>query len=190
MSEWWQSLTDPAKVFWAIAISSSLFQILMFALSLFTGSDFDHSPEGEVTGAVEGVKVLSIRAIVAFLVGFGWTGGLLLGRGTPVFFTILSAIAAGVVFMMVIFLIMRLLMALKSDGTVHLDRAIGLTGHVYVTIPASRSGQGQIEILVQGRLTTAFAVTNADLPLTQNMPVTVTGVENGNILIVAPLVAS
>jgi hypothetical protein len=187
MSEWWQSLSDPARIFWAIAIASSMFQGLMFALSLFTSSDFDHSPDGEAGGSIEGVKLLSIRAIVAFLVGFGWTGGLMLGRQAPMIPTIFTALAVGAVFMMAIFLIMRLLMTLRADGTLKYENAIGLTGHVYVTIPPSRGGQGQIEILLQGRLATASAVTNATHALTQNTPIAVKAIENGNVLVVAPL---
>jgi hypothetical protein len=187
MSEWWQSLSDPARIFWAIAIASSIFQVLMFALSFFSSSDFDHAPDGEASDSIEGVKLLSIRAIVAFLVGFGWTGGLMLGRQIPMLPTILAALGVGAVFMMAIFLIMRLLMTLRADGTLKYENAIGLTGHVYVTIPPSRSGQGQIEILLQGRLATAAAVTNATHALTQNTPVAVKAIENGNVLVVSPL---
>ena len=188
MSEWWQSLSNPAKLFWAIAIAASIFQVLMFALSLFSSSDFDHSPDGEASGSIEGVKLLSMRAIVAFLVGFGWTGGLMLGRNIPMLATILTALAVGAVFMMAIFLIMRLLMTLRADGTLNYKNAIGLTGHVYVTIPASRGGQGQIEILFQGRLATVAAVTNSPQALTQNTPVSVTAIENGNVMVVSPLI--
>lgn len=187
MSEWWQSLSDTARIFWAIAIASSIFQVLMFALSFFSSSDFDHTPDGEAGDSIEGVKLISIRAIVAFLVGFGWTGGLMLGRQIPILTTILVALAVGGIFMMVIFFIMRLLMTLRADGTLQYENAIGVTGHVYVTIPASRGGQGQIEILLQGRLATASAVTNSDHALTQNTPVLVKSIENGNVLVVTPL---
>ena len=158
----------------------------MFALSFFAGSDFDHSSGGEVADSIEGVKLVSVRAIVAFLVGFGWTGGLMMGRDAPMTVTLAASLGVGVIFMLAIFFIMRMLMSLRADGTLDYQNAIGLTGHVYVTIPASRSGQGQIEILLQGRLTTVQAVTKADHALTQSTPVTVTGVENGNLLVVTP----
>ena len=186
MSQWWQSLSDPARIFWGIAIASSIFQILMFAMSFFSGHDFDHSPDGEVGDSVEGVKLVSVRAIVAFLVGFGWTGGLMLAKGLPMVTTIAASFAVGVVFMLVIFFMMRMLMSLRADGTLDYRNAVGQTGRVYVTIPAARGGEGQIEILLQGRLTTVHAVTPSEKPLSPQTSVTVTAVENGNLLVVAP----
>ena len=186
MNEWWQSLSDPSRIFWGIAIGSSILQVLMFAMSLFTGSDFDHAPDGQVSDSIDGVKLVSVRAIVAFLVGFGWTGGLMLERGAPLLTTTAAALAVGVVFMLAIFVIMRMLMSLRSDGTLNYKNAIGLTGQVYVTIPAARSGHGQIEILLQGRLTTAQAVTTSATALSPNTSITVTAVENGNLLVVSP----
>lgn len=186
MSQWWQSLGDPARIFWGIAIASSLLQVLMFVLSFFAGHDFDHAPDGSVGDSVEGLKLLSVRAIVAFLVGFGWTGGLMLGKAMPVATAVATALLVGAVFMLVIFFIMRMLMSLRADGTLDYQNAIGQTGHVYVTIPAAGRGEGQIEILLQGRLITAHAVTTAYKPLAPQTPVTVTAVENGNLLVVTP----
>ena len=186
MTEWWQALSDPARIFWGIAIASSIFQILMFAMSFFSGHDFDHSPDSAVGDSVEGVKLVSVRAIIAFLVGFGWTGGLLLAKGLPMVTTIAASLGVGVVFMMVIFFMMRMLMSLRADGTLDYRNAVGQTGRVYVTIPAARGGEGQIEILLQGRLTTAHAVTTAHKPLAPQTSVTVTAVENGNLLVVTP----
>jgi membrane protein implicated in regulation of membrane protease activity len=184
MTEWWNSLSDPAQIFWLIAIMSSIIQILMFAMSFIGSHDFDHG--SNVGDSIEGVKLVSFRAIIAFFVGFGWTGALMLGRGAEMMSTIAASLAVGVVFMLVIFAIMRVMMSLRADGTLDYQNAIGLVGHVYVTIPASRKGQGQVEILLQGRLATVSAVTKADQPLTQNTPVTVTSVENGNLLVVTP----
>jgi uncharacterized membrane protein len=187
MTAWWNSLNNPAQIFWLIAIASSIIQILMFAMSFVGGHDFDHSNGGtDVGDSVEGVKLVSVRAIIAFFVGFGWTGGLMLGRGATMVPTLAASMGVGVIFMMVIFLIMRIMMSLRSDGTLDFQNAVGLTGHVYVTIPASRSGHGQVEILLQGRLTTVQAVTKVDHPLPQSTPVTVTAIENGNLLVVAP----
>ena len=186
MSQFWQSLSDPARVFWGIAIASSIFQILMFVMSFFSGHDFDHSPDGAVGDSVEGLKLLSVRAIVAFLVGFGWTGGLMLVRGIPMVATVAVAFGVGLIFMGVIFVTMRLLMSLRSDGTLDYRNAIGCTGRVYVTIPAGRAGEGQVEIMIQGRLTTAHALTDSRHALSPQTSVIVTAVENGNLLVVSP----
>jgi len=186
MTEWWQTLSDAARLFWSIAIGATFIQILLFAASFLGGHDFDHSPDGAETDSVEGVKLVSIRAIIAFLVGFGWTGGLLLAKGLSLLTVVAAALAVGLVFMAVIFLIMRAMMSLRADGTLDYANAIGVTGRVYVTIPAKREGSGQVEIMIQGRLATVQAVTESDHALSPQTSVKVTAVDNGNILVVTP----
>jgi hypothetical protein len=185
MTEWWHSLNDAARVFWAIALGATLLQMLLFAASLFGAHDFDHSPDGAAADSVEGVKLVSVRAVIAFLVGFGWTGGLLLARNVAFFPALGGALAAGAVFMLVIFGMMRGMMSLRADGTLNFQNAKGGTGSVYVTIPPRRSGHGQIEIEIQGRITTVQAVTTGDEVLPPQTSVIVDDVEPGNLLVVS-----
>ena len=173
-------------MFWGIAIVASVFQILVFAGSLIGSHDFDHAPDGGDGSSVEGMKLLSIRAITAFLVGFGWAGALFLGSGSALSTALLAALVFGGMFMAIIFLMMRALVSLRADGTLDYSNATGRTGNVYVTIPAGRAGQGQVEIMIQGRLTTVSAVTDAPLPLPPRTSVTVDSVEGNNLLVVSP----
>lgn len=145
----------------------------------------DYDPDSEFD-TVDGVKLLSFRAIVAFLVGFGWTGGLLMGDGMAVLPATGVALLVGVVFMMVIYFIMTAMMSLKADGTVDFNNAVGGNGSVYVTIPAKREGHGQVEIQIQGRITTIQAVTNHDEELPPQTAIQVDAVEPGNLLVVSP----
>jgi len=186
MSQWWQTLSNVSQIFWCIAIAASVFQLLMFVGSMFIGHDFDHSPHGGDGNSSEGLKLLSIRAITAFLVGFGWAGALFLGNGTLLPTATILAILCGCIFMGIIFVMMRALVSLKADGTMDYANAIGQTGHVYVTIPARRSGQGQVEIMIQGRLATILAITDYSQPLPPRSPVMVNGVEGKTLLIVSP----
>lgn len=186
MNEWWQTLSDVSRIFWCIAITASIFQLLMFAGSFFTSHDFDHSPDGGDGSSTEGMKLLSIRAITAFFVGFGWAGALFMGNGTSVLTATIIAVVFGFIFMAIIFLMMRALVSLKASGTLDYANAIGQTGQVYVTIPARRGGQGQIEIMIQGRLATIFAVTDYYQPLLPCTPVIVNEVEGKALLVVSP----
>lgn len=182
MVQWFADLGSAARFFWIVAITASLFQVLLFVGSLFIGHEFDHSHDGS---AAEGVKVLSVRVVVAFLVGFGWTGALLLGDGGSLMQVSSLAILAGLVFMAVIYGIMRLLVSLRADGTLDYSNAVGESGHVYVTIPANRAGEGQIEILFQGRLVTASAVTDGLTALAPRTQVKVEAVQGHTTLVVA-----
>ena len=188
MTQWWQALSNASQVFWGIAIAASVFQVLIFIGSLFTSHEFDHSADTDTDTADSGeaLKLLSLRGIVAFLVGFGWTGGLFLAKGLSMVLVILMAIGAGIVFMAVILVIMRLLMSMKADGTLDYANAIGQTGHAYITIPARRAGQGQVEVMIQGRLVTAHAVTDHHHPIIPQTEIVVLGVESGTLLVVSP----
>lgn len=187
MTEWWQSLSDPSRIFWSIAITASVFQLLLFVGSMLVGHDLDHSPDGGDGGGSEhGLKLLSVRAITAFLVGFGWAGALILGSGKTLLIASVFALVCGMIFMAVIYLMMRFITSLKSDGTIRYPNAIGHTGHVYVTIPAARGGRGQVEILIQGRLITAQAVTSHPQPLPPQSSVIVDSVEGDTLLVVSP----
>jgi hypothetical protein len=185
VTEWWQSLAGVEKLFWSIAITATLVQVMLFAASLLGAHEFDHAPDGSAADSVEGVKLISVRAIIAFLVGFGWTGGLMLERDVSFFITLATSLAVGVVFMLVIFGVMRGMMSLRADGTLDFHNAKGCTGSVYVTIPARRAGHGQVEIELQGRITTIQAVTAGDEALPPQTAITVEAVEPGNLLVVS-----
>lgn len=185
MNEWWQSLAGPERVFWGIAIASTTLQIVMFLGSLFGGHDMDGDSDASHGDA--GVKFLSVRAFVAFLVGFGWTGAMAMRQGFGLGPSTVIAFFSGLVFMAVIFAIMRAMMTLRDDGTLDYQNAVGTTCRVYVTIPPARSGYGQVELMIQSRLTTVQAVTDHPEALRPQASVTVTEIEPGNLLVVKPL---
>jgi membrane-bound ClpP family serine protease len=54
-------------------------------------------------------------------------------------------------------LLLRKVKRFESYGTLNLENAIGKIGTVYLSIPANSNGEGQIQIEVQGRLTTLDA---------------------------------
>eukprot|EP01031_Cornospumella_fuschlensis_P017602 gene17602-21533_t len=115
--------------------------------------------------------------------GFGWAGVLGLRQGMSGLSTALAALTAGILFMALLFFTLRFLIAMRDDGTLNYRNALGLRGQVYVTVPAARSGPGQVEIKLQGRLITATAVTDSPTPLPPRQPIMVTSVEEANLLV-------
>jgi hypothetical protein len=55
--------------------------------------------------------------------------------------------------------LMRSLYRLQDDGTVHIERARGATGTVYVSIPADSGGRGKVQLELQNRTVEIEAVT-------------------------------
>jgi hypothetical protein len=188
MNAWWEQLTPLLKIFWSIALFASVFQLIMFLGAIFgTGHDFDHDVAHDGASGAEGAQILSIRTLIAGAVGFGWAGVLSMGSGASDLAAIAIALVTGVVFMLLVFWMMRLLFSMRDDGTLNYQNAVGLTGRVYVTIPARRAGTGQIEIMFQGRLVTASAQTDIDRSLPPQASIRVTAAQSDNTLIVEPV---
>jgi hypothetical protein len=211
MIDWWNNLEPLAKFFWCVALAGTLLQIFLFAAS-FIGGDFDGDVDGDldfdIDGDVDGdmdldshhggdapghhdvthgVKILSFRALVAFTVGFGWAGALGLLDGWSVLAATAAAIATGVIFIFIIYVIMRVLVSLQDPGGgLDYKNAINQEGRVYFTVPGSRSGEGQIEIMLQGRLITANAVTEHPDPIPPRAPVIVLAIEGKTLMVVEP----
>lgn len=189
MNSWWSELHTTQAIYWLIAIGASFFQVLLILGSFLSGHEVDHGMDSPAAGhdaAGDGVKIFSLRALVAFAVGFGWTGALYMKADSSPWGVTLVAFLVGCVFAGTIYGIMRGMTRMSEDGTIDYANAVGQVGQVYVTVPASREGVGQIEILLQGRLITVQAITNAERALAPQTSVRVDAVENGLLLLVSP----
>jgi membrane protein implicated in regulation of membrane protease activity len=187
--EWWTDLTPASQFFWTVAVFATVMQFFMLLGVMVGGApDLDHGADfsDASTDVASGIKLVSMRVIIAFGIGFGWAGVLALREGWPLWQATLAALSSGLVFMGLVYGAMRLLFSMRDDGTLDYRNALGLTGKVYVTIPARRGGVGQIELMIQGRLITAQAVSDGEVALHQNDFVKVTAVEGQTTLVVAP----
>lgn len=187
MNEWWNQLTPLLRIFWGIAIFASILQVLMFLGAILGhGHDLDHDSSVDGGDGSTGAQILSLRTLVAGGVGFGWGGVLALQSDSTPGVAIGVALACGIAFMLMVFAMMRLLFSMRDDGTLDYRNAVGLTGKVYVTVPGHRGGAGQVEIMLQGRVTMAAAQTDA-ATLSPQTPIKVTAAQSDNTLIVEPV---
>ena len=187
MTATWTDLVSGSQLYWAVAIFASVLQVLLLVGALMGGGhDFDHGADSHDGSTTDGVKILSLRVLVAFFVGFGWAGVMGQRNGMSPAATTFAAIISGVIFMLLLFATLRLLMSMRDDGSLRYENAIGLRGQVYVTIPAARAGLGQIEVMLQGRLITASAVTDADHALAPQHGIEITALMPPNTFVVQP----
>ena len=192
MNDWWGALDLAARFYWGVAIFATALQVCLL-LAAFLGADhgggMDDALDVHAGDSGHTVNFFSLRAIVAFLVGFGWAGVLALGKGLPASGAFVAALATGGVFMLVMAGLMAFLMSLRADGTIQYGKAVGVRGKVYVTVPPQRSGTGQVELLLQSRLITANAVTDHAESLAPLSPVEIIAVEADNLFVVQPIPA-
>lgn len=183
----WTDLASGAQLYWAVAIFASVLQVLLLIGAFVGGAhDFDHGADSHDGGTTDAVKILSLRILVAFFVGFGWAGVMAQRSGMSSGSTAMAALVCGIIFMLLLFFTLRFLMSLRDDGSLNYERAIGICGQVYVTIPAGREGHGQIEFMLQGRLITANAVTDAEHALAPQHGIEITALMPPNTFVVKP----
>ena len=188
MTEWWTALGGDEKVFYGIAIVSSLVMSIQLVLTLIGGA-FD-APDGdfEIEGSDGDLGVLSVRTICAFFVGFGWAGitaleyypeDTLIATG--------AGFTVGCVFLFGVLWTMRGLHSLKADGTVDIKNAIGHVGNVYLPIPPNREGTGQVQVMVQGRERVVIALTDSETAFGNQIRVKVLEKIDEHTILVGPV---
>ncbi len=133
---------------------------------LTADADVDAAADGFEHGGEWFAGMLSFRAIVAALTVFGLVGlGGSAGQRFDPLQTLVMALVAGGGVLYGIGWLLRSLYQLKSEGTVRIERAVGQTGSVYLSIPGKKAGTGKVTVRVQGRTMQYGAMTpEEDLP--------------------------
>lgn len=191
MMEWFQALPTDLQIYWGLALVGSVVLgiqtlLMMFGMSddLHVG-DVDTSPAGAHPA---GLSLLSVRSVAAFFSGFGWTGIALAKAGLPAAVVVVGAFAVGGGLMLIIIWLMRTLTKLDSSGSLDYQNAVGQVATVCLPVPANLGGNGQIEVMVQGRLMVTQACTRHLDAIPNHTKVKVTDQLDPTTLIVEPLV--
>ena len=185
----WNEMPMIPKIYWAVAILSTIAFIIIFGLSLL-GSDSDSDADSDTDGGHGegdsdiGSYILSLKSIIGFLVAASWIGIVTLSNGLPLWVTILSSIAAGVIMTTVIVAMLTFFARMQYSGTLSTNDTVGATGEVYLSIPPNKSGKGKVQINVQSALRTYDAVTLSGEELHQHDKIEVKAVDKENVLIV------
>ncbi len=197
MAEWWEALAMELKVFYLIGITSTAILVVQTILMMIGlgGDELDAAdmPDVDMDSGLEhpgDLHLLSVRTIVAFFMGFGWTGVICMNHDLGIALALLCAVVVGSVFMSMVFLLMKMLYSLRDSGNIHYKNAIGQVGSVYIPIPPNQSGPGQIEIMIQGRVRFVQAFTKSESKLTNNCRVKVVEIVDQGTLLVEPLETS
>jgi hypothetical protein len=163
----------------AIGVSLLLGQLLLSLFGfghhgdLVGGHDVDLHADGDASHGDHAddsdrghwlVGLFSFRAIVSALAVFGLVGlgvDRLMNPPEPVK-TFLIALVAGGAMLYAVGWMLQLAYRLRSDGTVHIERTVGLAGRTYLTIPGHKAGAGKVTVKVQGRIMEYPATTSGE----------------------------
>ena len=202
--DWWNTLGTASQVFGCIAIPATLVLIVQ-TLMLFFGfgedgaDDIDDLPDVEGADGVFGeelpseapdgagqlgLRVFTVRGIVAFLVVFGWLGLIMDGAGAELYITLPVSALAGGAMMVLLAVLFRAILRLRNDGNTDNRNAIGVSGRVQLTIPPSRTGEGKVHLMLQGSYVERGAVTDDDSPIPTGSEIVVVGISGQTDLVV------
>ncbi len=182
MVDWWISLDFEKQLLYGIGIVSLALMLFDLILSIIGigGHSTDLPDIGAATDHTTGLGILSFRTVTAFFTGFGWVGGIALNQGASLPVALIWATLSGLTLMFAIYGVMLLLMRLQTTGTIDIHNAIGNGGSVYIRIPAARSGAGQVEVMVQNRLSIIDAYTDESSEIPPRTRVEIVGVIGNN----------
>lgn len=194
LAEWWNSMSTVSQIFTCIAIPSTLVLLIQTVTMLLgmgdedlpdapdTDVDVDEIPD-DIEG-LDGLRIFTVRGIVAFLVVFGWVGTVLDTSGANIYATVSVSALCGFLMMVLLAFLLKAVMNLRSEGNVDNRNAVGKAGKVYLTVPPARSGEGKVQVMLQGTFAEVNAVTDETEPITTGCEIIVTGVSGQTTLVV------
>ncbi len=204
MVAWWIALGTVGQVFACIAIPATVMLIIQMILTLIGmgGDEMDAQTDGADADGVDtdiddsalddadtdiadgGLRVFTLRGLIAFFSVTGWVGTVCCNFGLNLPVTIIISIASGLLAMFLIAALLKWLLKLQYDGTEDIKDALGVSGTVYLKIPPARSGKGKVNVIIQGKLCEKDAVTDEETVITRDEEITVIGISGGETLLV------
>lgn len=187
--DFFNNLEPMHQIFWYIALAASAVFLVQTILT-FLGSDSSDGLSADFDGNLDHVdapfQLFSLRNLVNFLLGFGWTGVTFYESVQNKYLLIALTVFVGCIFIALFFLLIREILKLTEDNTFQIESLKGKTGEVYINIPANMSGKGKVQISIKGSNHELSAMTRADESLPSGNLVKVEEIQD-KILIVSKI---
>ena len=203
MKEWF--MTDPLRsALFCVAVPATVIMILqtvMIFIGMAGHSDVDMPDDNGIEGVFgsdspdapdvhfgdSGLRIFTVRGMVAFFAVGGWAGLSALSLSGSAAAAIVTAFIAGTLALLLVAWFFKWAASLNENGTLQMESAVGKVGEVYITVPPEMSGTGKVNVIIQGRMTEAEAMTDCDRPLKYGEPVEVVDMAVGNVFKVRPV---
>ena len=196
IATWWAELSPVMKLLWAVTLTASLIFIIQTVMT-FLGADADStdfdvdvdtSMDGSDISNIEGGSNLyTFRNFVNFFLGFGWAAILLQPSVKSTALLIVLAVLVGIGLVVAVMYLFKWLSSMQQSGNINIYKAaVGCQGKCYLRIPGERTGEGKVQITIQGAVREYNAVTDGD-EIKTGVPVKVVEVINANTLLVEEL---
>jgi hypothetical protein len=191
----WDSMSQFQQVFFVLALTSTAIMVILIIM-MFIGMDEADGFDGDIDvdagidifndepiSGIAGLKILSIRGVLAFFSIGSWTV-YLLSDVWPVWAAILLGMVSGSIASILLAYAFRAAMKLESVGNLDYRSAIGKPAMVYIKIPKEKTGRGKVIMNHQGRMLEVDALSNESEDLLRNTKVLVESLEDDSTLVV------
>lgn len=190
MKEFFEAMQLTERIYWYIAIGASVIFIIQTMITFIGGDSGDTGIDADFDGNLDGgdhpFQIFSVRNLVNFFLGVGWTGVSFYNIiGNKILLGIVSIII-GIIFIGIFFVVIRMLMKLAEDNSFKIEDTIGLSGDVYITVPAEKGGKGKVTLSVRGSVHELEAITKNKESIKTGSLIKVVQI-NDNILVVEPI---
>ena len=196
LATWWADLSPVMKLLWAVTLTASLIFIIQTVMTFLgadaDSTDFDVDVDTSMDGAdlsnIEGGSNLyTFRNLVNFFLGFGWAAILLQSSVKSTALLVILSVLVGVALVVAVMYLFKWLSSMQQSGNINVYKtAVGCQGKCYLVIPGERSGEGKVQITIQGAVREYNAVTDGDTIKT-GTPIKVVEAINANTLLVEEL---
>lgn len=189
MEEYWDTfcgLDTWMQAYWVCAVVGTVVFAVQMVLVLIgmdstdTDVDFDGADTMDLGG---GLSLFSIKNFVNFLVGFGWTGICLNDVIANRWLLGLMAIAVGVAFVYMFFVIKKQTKKLEHNGAFRIEDCVGETVDVYLRIPGKKQGKGKVQVSFNGSVQEIEAMTEDEDIASGRKAVVVDVIDGGTLLV-------
>ena len=168
-----------------------LIQIVMLLIGLGGEHDMDTDDDvddGSTDGYEhDGLRLITVRGLVAFFAVGGWLGIAMVDVGLHPAIASLIALIGGFGALFLVAAILKWAARLQDDGNVNYSNAVGLTGEVYISVPPNFTGKGKINVTVQDRFIEADAVSDHPESLKHGAAVKIVGLTDPSTFLIKPL---
>ncbi len=162
--EWYYSLEPALKIYWGIALITSIIFIIQMVMT-FIGMDASDGMSADFDGNLDNDSpghIFSFRNFVNFFLGYGWAAVCFYTTIHSTFWLNLISVLIGLLFVAVFFFLIIQITKLAADKTFKISDTVGKTADVYLVIPGEMKGKGKIQVSVGGAYHEIAAMTEGD----------------------------
>lgn len=165
MLSFFENMDTLLQSFWVLSIAITTIFLIQTILTLLGGDlqhdvDFDIDTDADIADAP--FSLFSVRNMINFLLGFGWTGVAFYNQIENKTLLIALAFAVGIIFLLAFFFLINQILKLSEDNTFKIEELIGETGEVYLNIPENNNGKGKVLISIKGIIRELPATTKGE----------------------------